>query len=184
MTNQDKKTEFRFFSVMEWEKEQEYLRERHKKGWKFIKLTFLGSYHFEKCIPEDVIYQLDYNQEGLAHKSEYVRLFEDCGWEYLQDYAGYSYFRKPVSETGEAEAIFCDEESRMDMLKRVFKGRILTMIIIFFCIIIPQLVMNIMRNRTADRVIAWMFAVLFILYLVSFINFARSFWKFWKGVEK
>jgi len=42
-----------------------------------------------------VVYQLDYNQEGRSHKEEYIQMFTDCGWEYLQDFVGYSYFRKP-----------------------------------------------------------------------------------------
>ena len=93
----DKKIEFRWFSVPEWEKEQDFLREQHKKGWKFTKVSFLGFYHFEKCKPEDVVYQLDYNKDGIDNKAEYVQMFQDCGWEYLMDFVGYSYFRKPVS---------------------------------------------------------------------------------------
>lgn len=30
----------------------------------------LDYYHFEKCLPQDVVYQLDYNKDGLAHKDE------------------------------------------------------------------------------------------------------------------
>ena len=45
---------------------------------------------FEKCVPEDVIYQLDYNKEGIKHQMEYVRMFEDCGWEYLTEFDGYN----------------------------------------------------------------------------------------------
>lgn len=42
------------------------------------------TYTFESCPPEDVIYQLDYNKEGLDHKDEYIQMFQDCGWEYVQ----------------------------------------------------------------------------------------------------
>ena len=66
--------EHKYFTIVEHEKEQEYLREKQKAGWKFVKVTGLGTYHFEKCEPEDVIYQLDYNQDGLAHKEEYVQV--------------------------------------------------------------------------------------------------------------
>lgn len=90
--NMETKKAVKFFSVVDWEKEQNYLREMHRQGWKFVRLTALGVYHFEKCEPEDVIYQLDYNADGLAHKEEYVQLFADCGWEYLQDYLGYRLF--------------------------------------------------------------------------------------------
>ena len=60
----DRKISFRVFMVPEWKKEQEYLRKQHKCGWKFTKVNFGICYHFEKCEPEDVVYQLDYNQDG------------------------------------------------------------------------------------------------------------------------
>ena len=80
------KKALKFFSIFEYEKEQDYLRNMHKSGWKFVCISGFCVYHFEKCEPEDVIYQLDYNQEGIAHKDQYIKMFEDCGWEYLQDY--------------------------------------------------------------------------------------------------
>lgn len=115
-----RKTELRIFTIADWEKEERYLQKRHREGWKFRRVNLLGIYHFERCTPEDVVYQLDYNEEGLKHKDEYVQMFQDCGWEYMQDFGGYSYFRKPVSEMQGEEKIFCDDESRLDMMRRVF----------------------------------------------------------------
>lgn len=65
------KIQTKFFTIFDYEKEQDYLREMHKSGWKFMKVKGLGKYHFEKCFPQDVVYQLDYNQDGLTHKNEY-----------------------------------------------------------------------------------------------------------------
>ena len=31
----EKKSEVRFFTIADWEKEEEYLRKRHREGWKF-----------------------------------------------------------------------------------------------------------------------------------------------------
>ena len=73
------KKEFRWFNIMDYKKEETYLSKRHQKGWKFKKVTFPGIYTFEKCEPENVIYQLDYNKDVVKHQSEYVRMFEDCG---------------------------------------------------------------------------------------------------------
>ena len=42
------KKQFKWFTIFEYEKEQDYLREMHKSGWKFIKVIGLGMYHFEK----------------------------------------------------------------------------------------------------------------------------------------
>ena len=136
------KKQFKWFTIYEYEKEQEYLRRMHREGWKFRKVSGLGMYHFEACVPEDVVYQLDYNQEGLAHKDEYVQMFRDCDWEYLQDYAGYSYFRKAVSEDGIAEEIFCDSESRLQMMERVFKGRMQPLLALFCSVLIPLFILS------------------------------------------
>ena len=171
----EKKKEIHFFTIMEHEKEQEYLRKMHKEGWKFTDVNILGVYHFEKCEPEDVVYQLDYNQEGLAHKSEYVQMFEDCGWEYLTDLAGYSYFRKPASEMKEEEGIFCDERSRVDMMNRVFRGRLLPLLIIFIGIIIPQLFLQASMNGLESPLFI-MFFVLLLLYVGIFAYFGFQYW--------
>lgn len=95
----------------------------YRSGWKFDRVSGFGVYHFEKCTPKDMIYQIDYNKDGIAHKDEYVKIISDCGWEYLQDYVGYSYFRKPASELTGTEEIFCDSNSRLQMPEHVCKGR-------------------------------------------------------------
>lgn len=175
------RTEFKLFSVPQWKQEQEYLRHQHKNGWRFVSVSFLGFYHFEKCEPEDVVYQLDYNPEGAAHKTEYVQLFQDCGWEYLQDFWGYSYFRKATAAMDGDEEIFCDDSSRLDFMKRVFKGRMIPLLVIFFCIIIPQLALQANNHSVSGGIFTGVFTVLGILYLVLFLVFAVQFWKYWKS---
>lgn len=174
----NKKIKFKFFTIPEYEKEQDYLRNQHKKGWKFMKVKLPGLYYFEKCEPEDVIYQLDYNKEGINNKEEYVQMFRDCGWEYLMDFVGYSYFRKPVSEMKEKqEEIFCDEASRLDMMKRVFRGRVTPLIIIFFCCIIPQMFIQYQIPIIFSRILFYMFVAMFILYVILFSQFGIHYWK-------
>ena len=158
----EKKCEWKYFTIMEYEEEQEYLRQKHQEGWKFIKATGLGIYHFEKCEPEDVVYQLDYNQEGREHMDEYVQMFGDCGWEYISDFFGYSYFRKPADEMGEEEGIFCDDESRLDMMRRIFRGRMVPVLIIFAGILIPTLI----RELAGDGTPAYGMVAIFVLALV------------------
>ena len=108
------KKEFKRFNITEYKQEEEYLSSMHGNGWKFTKIVFPGLYYFEKCEPENVTYRLDYNQEGIANQAEYVQMFSDCGWEYLFDFAGYSYFRKASEEVGDYEEIFSDDESKYD----------------------------------------------------------------------
>lgn len=160
------KKQFKWFTIFEYEKEQDYLREMHKSGWKFIKVTGLGMYHFEKCIPQDVVYQLDYNKDGLAHKDEYLKMFDDCGWEYIQDFLGYSYFRKAVSEDGVAEEIFCDEESRFQMMQRVLKGRMLPLLVIFLAVLLPQFILNLFSYH--NYFVATFIGVILVMYISIF----------------
>ncbi len=179
------KTEIRFFSIPEWKKEEKYLREQHKNGWKFIGVSGLGLYHFQKCEPKDVVYQLDYNPDSISQKSEYIQMFSDCGWEYLQNYVGYSYFCKAASEMdGTEEEIFCDDASRLDMMKRVFAGRMIPLLVIFFLIIIPQIFMQSRMNTPFSHGLMVFFCVMFVIYLGIFISFAIPFWKYYRAVHK
>lgn len=181
----DIKTELRFFSIPQWKKEERYLREQHKKGWRFVRVGGLCLYHFERCQPEDVVYQLDYNPDSTAQKSEYVQMFQDCGWEYLQTYTGYSYFRKAASDmNGTDEEIFCDDASRLDMMKRVFRGRVAPLIALFFLTIIPQIYQQYSLDTAFSKGLLVFFCAMFCIYLVMFASFAVSFWEYYKSLRE
>lgn len=183
----------RFFSITDWQDEQKYLTERHKAGWKFVKQS-ANVYTFEKCEPEDVVYQLDFRADD-KNTDEYLQMFKDCGWEYIQDYYGYSYFRKPVKDMKEnEEGIFCDTESRLEMLKNVFRKKMTPLFVIFFMVIIPQLVSQTLQasvHAEEGGALYWMpkllsiaFTVIFVLYLVIFIKFGISLRKIKKSILK
>ena len=166
------KTELRFFTIADWEEEQTYLTNQHKNGWRFTGLSLLCLYHFERCTPEAVVYQLDYCGEKGSGKETYVQMFTDCGWEYLSDHAGYSYFRKPVSAMQGEEEIFSDEDSKRDMLFRVAKGRLVPLAVILFCIIIPNLFLQFIAGNLG---MGCLFLALFVLYLFVFIRLGAKF---------
>lgn len=168
------KTQWKLFSIFAWEKEQAYLRKMHGDGWKLVKVTGPGRYHFEKCPPQDVVYQLDYNKDGLASKAEYRKLFEDCGWEYIQDFVGYSYFRKPVTTDGVAEEIFSDRESKLRMLGFVLKNRMLPLLILFFTVLLPLFLLELAEKCYLAA--AFLGAALGLYLLI----FAISAWQYWK----
>lgn len=173
------KKQFKWFSITQYEQEQEYLSEMHKKGWKLVKVAFPGWYHFEKCEPEDVVYQLDYNQDGIANKEEYTQLFEECGWEYLFDFVGYSYFRKRRDENEMDTAIFCDDASRLDMMSRVFKGRMLPVLVIFCAVILPQLSLH--MDESAGGLGAFIrnsYIIMFFAYVVMMGTFAWQYFHY------
>ena len=112
-------------------------------------------------------------------------MFQDCGWEYLQNYAGYSYFRKETSEMKtREEEIFCDDASRLDMMKRVFKGRVAPLIALFFLTIIPQIYQQYSFDTAFSRGLLVFFCVMFFIYLVMYVSFAASFWKYYKSIHR
>lgn len=167
------KKEWKFFSIFNHEKEEEYLREMHKAGWKFIKASGLGLYHFERCAAEDVVYQLDYNKDFAKNKAEYLQMFSDCGWEYIQNYVDYSYFRKRAADMNGNEEIFCDDSSRMEMMERVYKGRILPLFVIFSAFILPQFIINLTSRR---YFLAAFMGVILGVYAFVFAYCAISYW--------
>lgn len=174
-----RKTEVRFFNIVQWEEEQEYLRLRHGQGWALDWVSFPGVYHFVRCEPEDMVYQLDYNQEGRRCKEAYVQMFADCGWEYLQDFVGYSYFRKPkAAMKGREDGIFCDDASRLDLMVRVFQGRMIPTLVILVLVILPQLYLHRHPATTLDAVSTGVFGGLLAVYLVIFLSFGRKLWQY------
>lgn len=166
----NKKATFQVFTIAEYEQEEEYLRRMHRRGWKFTGVNFPGIYHFVQCQPENVIYQLDYNPNG-KYDNQYTQLFEDCGWEYLQDFFGYSYFRKPASKMKDKENIFSDNRSKLDMLGRVFKGRVVSLIILFLFVICPQLILQAASPQHFYAPVFIAYCALFLIYLIMFIKF-------------
>ena len=162
------KKQFKYFTIADQKKEEEYLRKMHNEGWKLVRISGLCVYHFEKCEPEDVVYQLDFDPKSNENKSEYIKMFSDCGWEYIQDFVGYSYFRKPCSEMNGEESIFNDAESKTAMLQRVIKTKIAPLMIIFLCCLVPQFVIA-LTSHSHIRIVLW--SVLLAVYVVIFVSF-------------
>lgn len=114
----NRKTVVRFFTIADYEEEEIWLRNQHKKGWKLSRVM-LCFYIFEKCIPEDVAYRLDYKNN--KENSDYFQIFQDYGWEYIDRCFGWLYFRKSLTETDSEQEceIFSDNESKIDMIDHV-----------------------------------------------------------------
>lgn len=182
-----RKAELRFFDVMDYEKEAEYLSQRHREGWKFTGVMFPGFYHFVACEPEEVCYQLDYNKDGTENLEEYRQMFTDLGWEYLFDYVGYSYFRKARKDMDRDEEIFCDEDSRFDMMKRIFMGRMIPLVLLFCFVILPSVIMTFIggsMGHPMPKAFGGMMMILFFVYLAIFVKFTAQYIAFKKKIGR
>lgn len=146
-----------------------------------LKLPF-STYVFERCEPEDYVYQLDFKQQEDDNE-EYLQLFEDCGWEYFYTYGNWYYFRKLRSETEEENAIFNDAPSRAEMAKKVVKFQgtagLAAWVPLFY--LIPMLL-----NRSEAR--STVLIVLLAIYgiIIGFLvgTQLRNFWKLNQIIKK
>lgn len=185
MATKQSKILFRLWTIADFEKEEDFLRKQHQQGWKFVKYTLPGFYLFESCVPEDVIYQLDFNDLTKAEKSSYLQLFSDYGWEYLQSVNGFGYFRKPaVSHREEDLTIFSDVESKIDMIQKLIRRRLVPLVAVFMCCILPQLYRQSQEYDLAGRIFYGIFIVLFVLYLALFVHIITTFSKLKKNYGK
>ena len=75
------RVEFRIFTILNLDKEEEYLHEMHLKGWKYGRNCF-GFFYFDQCQPEDVIYRIYDSRFLKKHKHE-LQDFRDRGWELI-----------------------------------------------------------------------------------------------------
>lgn len=164
----NRKTMIRFFTIADYEEEERWLREKHKAGWKLVKTVIPCFYIFEKCTPEDVVYRLDY--KNGTESDDYFQIFQDYGWEYFNSCMGWLYFRKPASETDadSENEIFSDDCSRIDMVNHIVKTRMLPLLVIFLCIILPNFARSTESRALAGNIFLAIFTVLILLYIVLF----------------
>lgn len=148
----EKKSVYRIFTIADYERDALYFREMHAKGWKLRKvsysiLLFTVKYTFEKCQPEQVSYQLDFYPMKKSERASYLQLFKDCGWEHITDFNSFSYFRKPYSqiETDAESEIYNDATSKLDMVNRILRLRLLP--VLFFLSMLLPLFLKLLSER-------------------------------------
>ena len=179
------KTLFRFFTLFEYEEEEAFLENQHKNGWKAIGYKLPGFYKFEKCEPDEVTYRIDFTNENGAKNPEYQQMFADNGWEFLWSVNGFSIFRKVRSSVNENNnEIFTDNASKLQMLQKIHQRRLLPLITIFLCAVLPNFVKGIngeFGRSGSELSLTVIFGIMFILYTYVFI---KSFVKIKKLKEK
>ena len=97
------KVKFRIFTIVDLDKEEEYLHEMHLKGWRYRTNRF-GFFYFEQCQPDDVIYHICDSRFLKKYKHE-LQDFRNSGWELIE--TGFcSILRKPASDILSEEKVY------------------------------------------------------------------------------
>ena len=76
------RVEFRIFTIVDLDKEEEYLHEMHLKGWRYRTSRF-GLFYFDQCQPDDVIYCI-YDSRFLKKYKHELQDFRNSGWELIE----------------------------------------------------------------------------------------------------
>lgn len=181
------KTTFKLFLLLDYEREEEYLTNMHKNGWKLIGTSgFI--YKFEKCEPENIVYRLDFADKKENDMHSYTAMFAEYGWEYIQDVNDFSYFRKNADGLSEADTeLFSDNESRLEMMKRIVNMKLFPVWVIFLCIVVPNFIKTVTGNFDAyplHTVLTVIFAVIFVFYTYVVIHCAILFRRLKKKYAK
>lgn len=166
-----RKTVARFFTVADYEEEEIWLREQHKSGWKVMKVIPPCFYVFESCEPSDTVYRLDFKNARATE--DYVQMARDFGWEHVADCLGWLFFRKPAdgaAAEGEDE-LFSDNASRAEMAGKVVRTRLVPVMVIFLCCVIPNL-LNAVRGSLGalSGFFAAFFGVMFVAYVYLIVH--------------
>ena len=108
------RVEFRIFTIVDLDKEEEYLHEMHLKGWKYRTNRF-GFFYFEQCRPDDVIYRV-WNTSYLRKNEVDLQSIKDRGWEFVEN-CSYTVFRKATCDVDLNDRFFMDNRLRWEVMR-------------------------------------------------------------------
>lgn len=125
-------TKFKFFTIFQYDLEENYLREMSKKGLHFKSAKLPGFYTFEVGEPKDIVYRLDFIREDGKDEEEYRNTLKQNGWEYITKFTDFSYHIKPAED--ENIELYSDRESRLAHVLSMMEKRRLPILLINLCL--------------------------------------------------
>ena len=179
----EKKVVYRICTIADYDREALYLRGMHAEGWKLKEVSYSSlviavKYTFEKCQPEQVVYQLDFYPMKKSERASYLQLFKDCGWEHITNFNGFSYFRKLYSgvESDAEFEIYNDAAGKLAMVKRILIMRMIPIFLLFSALL--PVFSKLLSGRSY---FSWgMFLIVIIdctLLIVCAIQISYIFWR-------
>lgn len=118
---------FKWFWAWQDHEEEAWLRQMAQQGYHLATVVFPTIYEFTHGEPGDAIYRLDYPDVKKKDIPAYLQLFQDSGWEHVDEGMGWYYFRK-ITDSGSTDEILTDAESKIQKYKRLLAFSIVIMI--------------------------------------------------------
>ena len=171
----EKVMKIRFFTIADFKEEEIWLREMARRGLHFLHMTAPCFYTFEKGEPRDVIYRLDFtnNDEG----GDYKGMLSEFGWENCGRCVGWIYWRRNADELADEREgeLFSDDQSRLELVKKVILTRMLPLLVIFLCCVLPNFVRAIDGELYgANGFFLWFFGIMFVIYVYLLVHCGRK----------
>ena len=151
------KKQFRIFTILDLDKEEEYLHEMHLKGWRYRTSRF-GLFYFDKCQPDDIIYCIYDSRFLKKHKHE-LQDFRNRGWE-LIGAGSCSILRKSSSNLLPEDQVYMSKGLRWEVMRYRFRSCAATFLgVLVGC-------MSLFREELSQP-----FFVIFVLYafMISYL---------------
>jgi hypothetical protein len=119
MTNQSGETRrvFRAFWAWHDDEEERWLAEMARQGWHLIRGGIL--FTFRRGEAKEVLYRLDFRAHENLDRGEYLRLFQDAGWEHVCVFGPWHYFRADAA-AGVSD-IYSDPHSLIGKYRRMLR---------------------------------------------------------------
>lgn len=94
-----------FFTIAQWEEEEQWLNDMARNGWHLVRINCLLRYVFEKGTPGEYIYKLDLpdNLEHGMDEQAYCSFLAECGIDVVCKQKQWLYLRKKATDGPFAE---------------------------------------------------------------------------------
>ena len=108
------KAQFRIFTIVDLDKEEEYLHEMHLKGWRYRTSRF-GFFYFDQCQPEDIIYRI-YDSRFLKKYKHELQDFRNRDWKLIET-GSCSILRKSYSDLLLEDQVYMSKTLRWEVMR-------------------------------------------------------------------
>lgn len=116
-----------FFTIAQWEEEEQWLNSMARNGWNLVRIDFLVRYVFERGTAGEYLYKLDLpdNLEHGMDEQQYCDFLKECGIDVVCRQKQWLFLRKkaadgPFNEKG-------DNLSRLKMTNKAYDYAIRTL---------------------------------------------------------
>ena len=108
------KAQFRIFTIVDLDKEEEYLHEMHLKGWRYRTSCF-GFFYFDQCQPDDIIYRI-YDSRFLKKYKHELQDFRNRDWELIET-GSCSILRKSSFDLLPEDQVYMNKTLRWEVMR-------------------------------------------------------------------